>query len=402
MMDSTRLRQVLVNLVNNAVKFTNKGEVYVSVELKGDKKGKKILQFGVRDTGIGIAPDKIGQLFESFTQADTSTTRKYGGTGLGLAISKKLVGFMDGDIWVESELGKGSTFYFTIAAEGTVMADPDTRPPLQIDYTGKTVLIVDDNQTNLRILDLQCSKWGFKTLKTEHPHQALEILAKEPKPDIAIIDLQMPAMNGLDLSRTIRETYSKEELPIIILTSLGNQLTLEDKVPYNYFLSKPVKQSYLFNTINKILYVTVIDKKPKPAVKDRRIVKHEGAHLKILLAEDNDINQKVAIAMFNRLGYHADISANGLEALDALERQHYDLIFMDVQMPEMDGLTATEKIRAKYDGSAHSPIIIAMTANAMQEDREKCLAAGMDDYISKPVKLEVIRNSIEKWFPAEG
>ncbi|MDX2003175.1 MAG: response regulator [Chitinophagales bacterium] len=403
MTDSTRLRQVLVNLVNNAVKFTEKGEVYVVVKQLSNNEGRLNLQFEIHDTGIGIAQDKIGQLFESFTQADTSTTRKYGGTGLGLAISKRLVQYMGGNIWAESTLGKGSTFYFTIATSKGILPKKEEKPVYETSFKGKTALIVDDNATNLRILDLQLGRWGFHNLKASHPQEALDLLEKGTIPDIAIIDFQMPDMNGLDLTAKIRETYGKEQLPIIILTSMGNPPMDKDAALYNAYLNKPVKQSHLYNSINKSLYGKVFEKRPYPLPEiggnNVGAQKTGNSSIKILLAEDNDINQKVAIAMFNRLGYQADVAANGLEVLHAFQRQQYDIVFMDVQMPEMDGIVATEKLRATMP-NPHSPIIVAMTANAMEEDRQRCLSAGMDDYIAKPVKLEIIKASIEKWFPA--
>jgi signal transduction histidine kinase/DNA-binding response OmpR family regulator len=384
--DVTRLRQILLNLLSNAVKFTEQGEVVLTVA--SSKPGKNELLFTVRDTGIGIPEDRLGQLFESFSQGDSSTTRKFGGTGLGLAISKRLVALMGGKISVESDgKDRGSTFSFAIPAEPARVTKQKQRnledvwPALE----GKRVLIVDDNKTNRRILVLQTRKWGLLPRETKSALQALRWLKQGEPFDLAIFDLQMPEMDGLMLTREVRGLPGAKSLPIILLTSLGRREIGVDGIDISAYLTKPLKPSALFDALAGIFaqQKTVVPQpdSAKPALDPEMAKQHP---LRILLAEDNQVNQKLALRLLEQMGYRADVASNGLEAVESVKRQRYDVVLMDVQMPEMDGLEATRTIR-KAD--IKQPYIIAMTANAMQGDRELCLAAGMEFYITKPIRV---------------
>ncbi|MEW6240644.1 MAG: response regulator, partial [Chloroflexota bacterium] len=381
--DVTRLRQILTNLLSNAVKFTEKGEVVLTVR-KG--KAKDELLFTVRDTGIGISESHMNRLFQSFSQADSSTTRKFGGTGLGLVISKRLAEMMGGEMHAESAgLGKGSAFIFTIQAEPAQVAERRTARDIkgiQPSLQDKRVLIVDDNATNRRILTLQTEKWGMQPRQTEHPREAIQWIQTGEHFDLAILDLQMPEMDGLMLTREIRKLH--ESLPIILLTSLGRKEIGADDLDFAAYLTKPLKPSALFDAVAEIFARHLVTPKAdsaKPAV-DADMAKKRP--LRILLAEDLQVNQKLALRLLEQMGYRADVASNGLEAVESVERQAYDVILMDVQMPDMDGLDATRAIRKK---NVKQPYIIAMTANAMQGDREMCIEAGMDDYISKPIRM---------------
>jgi CheY-like chemotaxis protein len=381
------------------------------------------LCFAVKDTGIGIPPDRLNRLFQSFSQVDASTTRRYGGTGLGLAISKRLSELMGGTMWVKSQVGQGSTFYFTIVAQ--------TAPQLQrylpgydrFLLAGKHVLIVDDNETNRRILLHQTRGWGMQPTAVASGPQALALLDQDQLFDLAILDMHMPDMDGLTLAAEIRsleeDRRSKIEhggspapfpltrhdplssmhnpqfshLPLVMLTSLGRRPEDSASMLFAAFMTKPIKPAQLFQTLASILAGKPVAAN-KPASKplfDGQIAQRQPLH--ILLAEDNAVNQKVALQFLGRLGYRADVAANGLEVLAALERQSYDVVLMDVQMPEMDGVEATRRIRQLGFGLPQ-PRIIAITANALQGDREKCLAAGMDDYISKPVQMDELLRAL--------
>jgi signal transduction histidine kinase/CheY-like chemotaxis protein len=399
--DMTRLRQIFLNLLSNAVKFTEQGEVVltVSVDRQTGKLGQQPvrLHFSVRDTGIGLSPEGLTRLFQSFTQADSSTTRKYGGTGLGLAISKQLAEIMGGKMWAESDgPGKGSTFHFTIQAPLARLPDHQQRQysGIQPRLIGKQILIVDDNATNRRILVTQAAKWGMGSRATEFPREALQWLSEGATFDLAILDMHMPEMDGVALGREIRQ--SRPALPLILFSSLGRREVGAPADLFSAYLTKPIKRSQLYDTIvmvfadaNKIPF---IDRRSP----DRVTFDPETASrhpLRILLAEDNQVNQKLALRLLQQMGYRADMASNGLEVLESLERQPYDVILMDVQMPEMDGLEATRQIRLR---ERLQPCIIAMTANAMQGDREICLEAGMDDYITKPIRVEALVDALLK------
>ena len=411
--DVTRLRQVLVNLLSNGIKFTEEGEVVVQVRplsapaRKNGKNGSEPwnLHFSVRDTGIGIPVDRLARLFKSFSQADVSTTRHYGGTGLGLAISKRLVELMGGKMWVESVPEKGSTFHFTIP----LIAAPESAPVLlegpQPQLAELRLLIVDDNPTNCRILTVQTSKWGMIPRGTQSAAQALHWLRSGESFDLAILDMQMPGMDGVMLASEIRKLPGAEKLPLVLLTSMGIRSDHPDvaKVSFASCLTKPLKPVQLNEALIRVVSGTkpAVQKAQPSAKLDPRLATR--LPLRVLLCDDNPINQKVALRLLQQMGYRADLAANGIEALKALDQRPYDMIFMDVMMPEMGGLEATEMIRdrqrqpAKYPHYKSPMIIVAMTANAMQGDREKCIGAGMDDYLAKPVRLEDIRGVVERW-----
>ncbi|MDQ2693483.1 MAG: GAF domain-containing protein [Chloroflexota bacterium] len=392
--DVTRLRQILINLLSNAIKFTEKGEVVLAV-----KKGKtqNELLFTVRDTGVGIPESHMQRLFQSFSQADSSTTRKFGGTGLGLAISKRLVEMLGGELHARSEgIAKGSTFIFTINAEPAKVTARKTARDIkgiQSMLEGKRVLIVDDNATNRRILRLQTEKWGMTPRETGHPREALEWIQSE-KFDLAILDLQMPEMDGIMLTRAIRELCDEASLPIILLTSLGRREIGADDLEFAAYLTKPLKPSALYDALAGLFAKNMISSKTDSArpVIDAEMGKQHP--LRILLAEDNAVNQKLALRILEQMGYRADVASNGVEAIESIERQTYDVILMDVQMPELDGLDATRSIRRL--ANVPQPHIIAMTANALEGDREACLAAGMNDYISKPVRVNELVEALRK------
>ncbi len=391
--DVVRLRQIIVNLLSNAVKFTENGEVVIEVGLHSSR--PDMLNFSVRDTGIGIPADRLDSIFESFSQVDASTTRKYGGTGLGLAISKRLAELMGGGMWVESEFGKGSTFHFMIeapAAEIRKTIPPETLPHLQ----GKRLLIVDDNETNRRILAMQAEGWGLISTAFGAPHEALDALRTGQHFDIAALDMHMPEMDGATLAQEIRKLEAgKDSLPLIMLTSLGWRDAVDTSV-FSAFLTKPVKQSALYNAFVTALVEEEAERPNTTAsVSEIDSTLAERIPLKILLAEDNAVNQKLAIKLLERMGYTADLVTNGIEVLESLKRESYDLILMDVQMPDMDGLEATRKIRAEFS-KEKQPYIIGVTANAMQGDREMCIEAGMNDYVSKPIQVKDMRRAIEQ------
>jgi signal transduction histidine kinase/CheY-like chemotaxis protein/PAS domain-containing protein len=399
--DITRLRQVLVNLISNAIKFTEQGEVVLSVatvpdsaDNSGEVGQSNRLHFKVRDTGIGIPLERMDRLFQSFSQVDASTTRRYGGTGLGLAISQRLARLMGGEMWVESQVGEGSTFHFTILAEAAPAPARAFLDEVQPLLQGMRALIVDDNATNRRILMRQMASWQMRTQATESPMQALTWIRNGERFDIAVLDMQMPEMDGLTLAREIHHFEgSGDRLPMILLTSIGRRDLQGVGDEFTTILTKPIKPSALFDTLVSIFSGQSIQVVRREALLDDNM--GQKLPLRILLAEDNATNQKLALRLLQRLGYRADVASNGLEVLAALVRQTYDVVLMDVQMPELDGLEATRRIRAMLP-EATQPYIIAMTANAMQGDREICLAAGMDEYVSKPIRLEYLVNALSK------
>ncbi len=401
--DKLRLRQILFNLVGNAIKFTDRGEIYASVKLSWKVGTDCQLEFFVRDTGIGIPRERIDRLFKAFSQVDSSTTRKYGGTGLGLAISTRLVELMQGRMWVESEVGKGATFFFTIKiatpAESLSLPTVVVRgkiPELQ----NKRVLIVDDNPTNLQVLRLQCEYWGMLPRTTVSPHEALEWLRKGDPFDIAILDMLMPGMNGIQLAIEINSIHPSATLPLFLLSSSGVHDEELKKHRQLFFatIPKPVKQDQLFNQI-----LSALSDVKRPALRKRQVTQHVAQisriiPLKILVAEDNEINQRLFVHILRQLGYVGRVVSTGVEVLRELENQSYDLIFMDVHMPEMDGLEASRNIVNKWSAEER-PKIIALTADAMQGDREKCIEAGMDDYLAKPIRIDDVRKILEQWGP---
>ena len=414
--DVTRVRQVLVNLLSNGIKFTAAGEVTVQVKVLSapEPAGAQEpwqLHFLVHDTGIGIPVDRLARLFKSFSQADASTTRTYGGTGLGLAISKRLVELMGGKMWVESVPQKGSTFHFTLPLQAAADGPPLLLQMPEPQLAGLRLLIVDDNPTNCRILTLQTTKWGMIPRDTQSATRALEWMRAGESFDLALLDMRMPDMDGLMLAGEIRKLSRGSGLPLVLLTSMGVHSDSPDfaRAALAGCLNKPIKPFQL----REILLRVMSGSKPAAPQAPAASAKLDPTlaarlPLRVLLCEDNIVNQKVAARLLKQMGYRADIAANGLEALAALERQPYDLIFMDVMMPGMGGIEATHIIRERQKQKAQFPnykssiIVVAMTASAMQGDREKCLAAGMDDYLAKPVRLEDVRAIVEKWAPAAG
>jgi len=406
--DPGRLRQVVNNLVGNAVKFTANGEVVVTVSRVSETPTHARLRFEVRDTGIGIDEKGQQRLFKAFSQADGSTTRKYGGTGLGLAISKKLVELMTGQIGVTSEMGKGSIFHFEAEFEKQTIA---LKSVVHQDLSGLHVLVVDDNATNREILDHHTRMWKMRSALAESGEQALAMLRDQATKDpfeLAILDMQMPEMDGLMLGEQIKGDPAIASTRLIMLTSLGNQMDAEamKKAGIEACVLKPVKQSRLFNRIAEVMagHRPLTRKKTQTATLTMKGVISAPSLTKkptrILLAEDNIINQKVAVGLLNNIGYSADVANNGLEVLAALDLRPYDLILMDCQMPELDGYETTARIRGRADVKGIR--IIAMTANAMRGESEKCLEAGMDDYLSKPVRLETLRDMLARWMPLDA
>jgi len=395
--DVTRLRQVLVNLLSNAIKFTHHGEVLVSADAKPAGSGDYLVHFAVKDTGIGIPEERLGALFKSFSQVDASTTRKYGGTGLGLAISKRLAELLGGDMWVESRVGQGSTFHFTIRAPGgggPARAYPSEGSPR---LTGRRILIVDDNTTNRRILVKHALQWGMLPSAAASAIEALDLIRHGHAFDVGILDMAMPEMDGLGLATEIRKYRDPKALPLIMLTSMGqrDRSKSRESSSFTAHLNKPIKPSLLYDAL-----LSTLEESPDAAREPRKEVTldcgmAERLPLSILVAEDNAVNQKVVLRILARMGYRADLAGNGVEVLDALERQNYDLILMDVHMPELDGIETTHRILQRFR-DRERPRIIAMTADAMHGDRDKCLHAGMDGYLSKPIYIQELRAALER------
>ncbi len=390
--DVTRLRQILVNLLSNAVKFTEKGEVVITVSARDLDDAHQEIHFAVRDTGIGIPQERMNRLFRSFSQVDASTTRKYGGTGLGLAISKRLSEMMGGTMWVESEVGKGSVFHFTIKAEKVEVTEPALHEATHPHLKDKRVLIVDDNETNRKLLVHHTKTWGMIPCAVASGPEALAWLEQEEVFDVAILDMQMPEMDGITLAHEIRRRLSAEQMPLLLLTSMGYHNSVETAV-FSAQLSKPVKYMQLYNTLVSLFVGKPVVVKPRQS---QNLINSRLGHqipLRILLVEDNAVNQKVALRILDRMGYRADIAGNGLEAIEAIKRQEYDIVLMDVQMPEMDGVEATRHIRQELPPEKQ-PYIIAMTAHALKGDRERYLAEGMNDYVSKPVRIKELEEAL--------
>jgi PAS domain S-box-containing protein len=395
--DPTRLRQVLVNLLGNAVKFTQRGEVVLSLRAALAADGQTELEFAVRDTGIGIPPEGMARLFQSFSQVDASTTRRFGGTGLGLVISKRLAEMMGGRLWVESEVGKGSTFHFTVVVEplGSRPRPWVSTSPGQL--AGRHFLVVDDSATNRRILTDIAAGWGATVRAAVSAVEAIGWLDHGENFDAAVLDMHMPDMDGISLAREIRRRRPAPALPVVLLSSLGPRAELAAGDVFAAVLTKPAKPDQLFDTLCTVLKGASAGPRPisaHPFVPPANpgVTQPE----RLLLAEDNVVNQKVALLMLGKLGFRADVAADGNEVLEALDRQRYDVILMDVQMPEMDGLVAAREIVRRWPERKERPWIVALTANAMQGDREACMAAGMDDYISKPMKTADLIAAIER------
>ena len=415
--DVVRLRQVLVNLLANAVKFTSRGEVVVEVKSAGrtvrqPPAGQKpdtdfirhpeewVLHFSVRDTGIGIPLDRQNRLFKSFQQVDASTARHYGGTGLGLAICKRLTELMGGKIWVESDTGKGATFHFTILVRAAAANTPPAWQAPQPQLTGKRLLVVEDNATNRTIFSQRGAQWGMVVETAATAQQALALLEESQGFDALILDLQLPDTDALALTSEIRQHTTGRYLPILLLSSIRAGSDELRPLPPGTAISihKPIRPAQLLDALCRALSVQVQREKKAPAAPALDASLARRLPLRVLLADDNPINQKVGLSVLHKLGYEADIATNGLEVLKALDQRAYDILFLDVQMPEMDGLEAARQICQKWSGDKR-PRIIAMTGNALIGDREKCLQAGMDDYISKPVRVEELQSALERWGP---
>ncbi|MBX2835837.1 MAG: response regulator [Gammaproteobacteria bacterium] len=412
--DGNRLRQILLNLLNNAVKFTSQGEIVLRVRRldlesgtvpsnvlrEGVPEGSIALHFSVADSGIGIPEDKLHVLFESFSQVDASTTRLYGGTGLGLAISKNLVQMMNGHIWVESELGDGTTFHFTITVPVSNIKRRVELHEAKPDLRNKKLLIVDDNHTNRRILELQSAEWSMLSEQTSSPLEALRWIKEGREYDVAILDMSMPDMDGIELAEHIRAYRTAEKLPLILLSSLTSLSDVEvdrlNRIAFHAKLSKPIKPSALLDNL-----LDLFTKETRTYIRTDSSEKEQydadvaiQFPLSILLVDDNKTNQKLGSLVLKRLGYSADIAVNGVDAVDQQHLNSYDLILMDIEMPELDGVEATRQIR-QIESVSQTPFIIATTANAMEGDRERYLEAGMDGYISKPLRINELVAGLE-------
>ncbi len=411
--DPGRIRQVLTNLVGNAIKFTEKGHVLINIGCEKRTDTQTELRISIEDTGIGIPEDKKNDIFEKFTQADTSTTRKYGGTGLGLAISKQLVKLMGGDIGVTSRLGEGSTFWFTLSLPLDTQHPPRSLP--RSDLEGVRVLIVDDHEVSRRVLQEQISSWRMLSRAYATSQEALTTLheahAVGQPYQLAILNYYLPDMDGETLGRSIKNNSALQKTLLVMLTSIGQRGDAKrmKEAGFSAYLVKPVSPSLLFDVLSTVWGASI------EGIPTELITRHTLAespqtqqeapvkivrpiHARVLVVDDNIVNQKMAVKMLEKLGCTIEVADNGLEAVKKVEKSTYDLVLMDCQMPEMDGYEATTKIRLEENGSKHT-LIIAMTAHAMQGDRERCLKAGMDDYIAKPIRKENLFEIMEKWIP---
>ncbi|GAA3446922.1 response regulator [Planomonospora venezuelensis] len=404
--DTTRLRQIMVNLLSNAVKFTETGEIVVTAdgERLSDRADAPVrLRVAVRDTGIGIPAERMDRLFRSFSQVDSSTTRQYGGTGLGLVISRRLARAMGGDLTVESEVGVGSTF--TLTAELAACPDhPGPEPPrTAVELAGRSALVVDDNATNRHVLRRQLTSWGMECTDIGSPGEAVELLTAGRSYDVAVLDMHMPGMDGEQLAEVLRGLPAGRNLPMMLLTSVHWRARGGERKPFDAVLTKPVRSSVLRERL-----AGAIARRQAPAagaatagLPEETLAGETAAQtpLNVLLAEDNQVNQKVAQRMLGRLGHRVETVGNGVEALEAARNTSYDVILMDMHMPEMDGLEATRRIRAEVPESR--PYIVALTASVLEEDREACRSAGMDDYLAKPVRAHELEELLERLRPAE-
>jgi signal transduction histidine kinase/DNA-binding response OmpR family regulator len=397
--DPTRLRQILINILGNAIKFTEQGEVGIEVALESQTEAQARLHFTIRDTGIGIAPDKQKLVFEAFSQADGSTARKFGGTGLGLTISSRLVEMMGGRIWLESELGRGSCFHFT-AQVGIARSAAPTEPVEQAILTGVRALVVVDNPTNRRILGEMLERWEMKPVLAANADEALAMLHAAPRFAtpfaLLLTDSNMPGIDGFTLVERVRQEADLRQTTIMMLTSAGRRGDAARcrELGIAAYLLKPVSQQELLDALLRVLATKV-----RPDAERGLVTRHslrEGRRgLRILLAEDNPVNQRLAAGLLEKRGHTVVVTANGREAVEAFSRQKFDVVMMDVQMPEMDGFEATAAIRTRQNATGVHIPIIAMTAHAMTGDRERCLAAGMDGYVSKPIQAQELFGAVE-------
>ena len=394
--DMKRIRQILGNLINNAIKFTDEGEIFISVEKKSQTNDYCELLFSVKDSGIGIQKEKLSLIFEAFTQGETFVSRRYGGTGLGLAIARHLVGLMGGQIWAESSPGKGATFFFTVKLR--IADTPTTKLYIrgQIpELKGSKVLIVDSDPTSRQIFTVQFEAWGMKAYTASTAKEAMRIIESEDSYfDLGILDMQPSGLNGIELAETIREIPFKGDMPFILVSSVGKVNDLP-KGLFDAQLSKPVKLTDLFELV---LSVMSENRNRKKNIADHNVDKKlsDKLPLRILLAEDNFTNQELVVTLMRKMGYTIDAVENGRKALEIMEQKPYDIILMDVQMPVMNGLEATQAIIEKYP-EPERPFIIAITANAMPGDRERFLEAGMVDYLSKPIRFKDVQDVLVRW-----
>ena len=406
--DPGRFRQILLNLAGNSIKFTEKGEVFVTMNLEPTANGGARLKVEVHDTGIGLTAEAQTRLFEKFTQVDSSTTRRFGGTGLGLAISKQLAELMGGKIGVESNHGRGSTFWFT-AEFGSVASPTPEHPPSPAAMHGKRILVVDDNATNRRVLNRLLARWGAdvtEAVDAESAWSGLPGAMRGPNPfDLVILDFHMPGMNGLELAEKIRGDDACASLPLILLSSC---LTHEHRVRagslrINASFQKPFRQASLLHAFQRIWGDVVAPGENKLTPPDH-VIARTAVSARVLIVEDNVTNQMLARRMIEKLGHRVEMVGNGQEALEALARASYDLVLMDCQMPVMDGYETTIALRKREQSTGRHLPVIAMTANAVEGDRERCVAAGMDDYVAKPVRFGDLAALVERWLtrvPAE-
>jgi CheY-like chemotaxis protein len=406
--DDQRLRQVILNLVGNAIKFTDKGEVCLEVtgrvlppleEPGHEKRDMWELSFAVRDTGMGIPHEKMGLLFKIFSQVDASATRAKGGTGLGLAISERLVQLMGGSISVTSEVGRGSTFLFTIRAPSAGVRRPETQP-LNATLQGKSLLVVDDNETNLSILALHTQRWGMQVTACASGEEALQHLKNAEKFDAAVIDMIMPDMDGLDLTEAMRDYPQAKKMPVILLSSGGMDEIDPARRPVGFFSSipKPWKSSTLQRELTRVLGPDSLLTAPIPNIGSQRVLEPGAAEklpVKILIVEDNPTNRQVVITVLQALGYEPDIAVNGQQGIEMAEVGGYDLILLDVQMPDIDGWTVARHLRQHVRDKRLT--IVAITAGVTPEDRQRCFDSGMDDFVMKPFKISTLKDVILKY-----
>jgi signal transduction histidine kinase/CheY-like chemotaxis protein/HPt (histidine-containing phosphotransfer) domain-containing protein len=394
--DVTRVRQVLVNLVNNGVKFTDRGEIFVHVARRAGDAARQVIEFSVKDTGIGIPAAAQAAMFKPFSQVDASAARRYEGTGLGLAICARLVSMMGGAITLVSEPGKGSTFTFDISAG---KAEPPTQEARKDQFAiqGKRVLLVDDNQTILRILSSVTRRWGLASDLVPSPEQALTLLRSDTVYDLAILDYYMPGMDGPALAHEIRRIRGREKLPLVLFTSVeGSSTSGSDGTQlFAAKLMKPLRQSQLFETLNSLFGGQTMPIRAAPQRAVSAAERETRARLKVLVAEDNPVNMRLVNVMLDKLGYRADVVGSGVEAVEALKQRGYDVVLMDVQMPDMDGVEATRRIRAQIPPQAQ-PYIVAVTANVLYEDRQSYQEAGMNGFLGKPFTLDDLETALSE------
>ncbi|MCD4750878.1 MAG: response regulator [Thermoanaerobaculales bacterium] len=398
--DPGRLRQILVNMANNAVKFTEKGDVVIGVRLETAVNGRATLRFEVEDTGIGIPEEKQDRLFTAFSQADASTTRKYGGTGLGLAICTLLVESMGGNIGFESEKGEGATFWFTVS-----LAVVDEKPgskKYRTDLGKARVLVVDDNPINVRVLCDHLESWGCRHRSAACGEEAVAILTEDPAFDLVILDFHMPGMDGEELARRIKRMDGLGRIPLVLLTSMPEKGDAEHmrEAGFSAYLTKPVRNSALFETLASLLHPSHEAEAAPDLITHHTVAEDQRSRVQLLVAEDNIVNQKVLVQILDRIGYSCDVVGDGRQAVDAMATTSYHVVLMDCQMPVMDGFEATRLIRAQENGGGRAAII-AVTADALEGERERCLEAGMDDYLTKPIDVARLAEVLEKYAPSK-